>query len=86
MMRRWLDSTTKRNPLLRSRAGPAPKRALYKKASTRKNNLPDALARWNGTHKLRARTGAHDRAFCVPKAEIVPQAMNLSPQPLQELI
>lgn len=51
-----------------------------------KNNLPDALARWNGrngTELDRART---DQSFCVPKADIVANDYDLSINRYKEIV
>ena len=51
-----------------------------------KNNLPDALARWqrhDGTERDRART---DQSFCVPKADIVANGYDLSLNRYKELV
>ena len=51
-----------------------------------KNNLPDALARWNqrdGTEADRART---DQSFCVPKADIAANDYDLSINRYKEIV
>ena len=51
-----------------------------------KNNLPDALARWNqrdGTEADRART---DQSFCVPKADIAANDYDLSINWYKEIV
>ena len=51
-----------------------------------KNNLPDALARWNerdGAELDRART---DQSFCVPKADIVANDYDLSINRYKEVV
>ena len=68
----------KRQPLLPSeKLGPIPADPLTPDEAA-KNNLPDALARWNnrkGTECERPRT-AH--SFCVPKSEIAENGYDLS--------
>ena len=51
-----------------------------------KNNLPDALARWqqrDGVERDRART---DQSFCVPKADIVANGYDLSLNRYKEVV
>ncbi|MHA6509507.1 type I restriction-modification system subunit M [Tessaracoccus sp. Y1736] len=51
-----------------------------------KNNLPDALARWNeraATERDRART---EQSFCVPKADIAAQGYDLSLNRYREVV
>jgi len=56
--------------------GPAARKSLYKKASTPRTTLPDALARWEERTSSRAPNGRRtEQSFCVPRAEIVPRAM-----------
>ena len=68
----------KRTPLLpEAKLGPAPAEALDA-AEHAKNNLPDALARWNardGAERDRKRTA---QSFVVPKAEIAAAGWDLS--------
>ena len=68
----------KRTPLLdEDKLGPVVAAPLTPEEH-RKNNLPDALARWaarDGAERERPRTG---QSFCVPKADIVANAYDLS--------
>src|SRR5271166_3148594 len=68
----------KRNALLSdAKLGPVPSEALTEEEHT-KNNLPDALKRWQkrgGTERKRPRTA---QSFCVPKGEIAAQCYDLS--------
>src|SRR5271166_3427802 len=68
----------KRNALLSdAKLGPVPSEALTEEEHT-KNNLPDALKRWQkrgGTERKRPRTA---QSFCVPKGEIAAQGYDLS--------
>jgi type I restriction enzyme M protein len=76
----------KRTPLLpEDKLGPIPSEALDE-ADHAKNNLPDALARWNrrnGTEQERART---EPSFCVPKTDIAAQGYDLSLNRYKEII
>ena len=57
--------------------GPAPETALTE-AEAEKNNLPDVVTRWaarNGAERDRPRTA---QSFCVPKADVVAAAYDLS--------
>ena len=68
----------KRTPLLSDQLlGVTPERLLTETEHA-KNNLPDALARWqqrDGTERQRART---DQSFCVQKADIASNGYDLS--------
>jgi type I restriction enzyme M protein len=68
----------KRTPLLpEDKLGPVPETPLTDEDHL-KNNLPDAVARWqerNGIEHKRPRTA---QSFCVPKADIVAQGYDLS--------
>jgi type I restriction enzyme M protein len=62
-----------------------PKTALRKDEHA-KNNLPDVLARWRertGKERKRPRTA---QSFCVPKADIVAQAYDLSLNRYKEIV
>ncbi|MEV1109763.1 class I SAM-dependent DNA methyltransferase [Micromonospora sp. NPDC049751] len=76
----------KRTPLLPAdKLGPVPTIALTDGEHV-KNNLPDALARWfrrDGDELQRART---EQSFCVPKADIVGQSYDLSPNRYKEVV
>jgi type I restriction enzyme M protein len=76
----------KRTELLADdKLGPVPTTTLTAEEHE-KNNLPDALARWakrNGDERQRTRT---DQSFCVPKADIVAQAYDLSLNRYKEVI
>ena len=68
----------KRQPLLPpEKLGPVPQEPLTAEEQA-KNNLPDALSRWNlrnGAELERPRTA---QSFCVPKADIVENNFDLS--------
>lgn len=76
----------KRNELLLAdKLGVTPADALTDEEHTR-NNLPDALARWqerSGTELDRART---NQSFCVPKADIVASGYDLSINRYKEIV
>jgi type I restriction enzyme M protein len=76
----------KRAPLLPdTKLGPTPSDE-FGDSEHAKNNLPDALARWNrrnGTEHTRART---EQSFCVPKADIVAQGYDLSLNRYREVV
>jgi len=76
----------KRAPLLDgAKLGPSPTLELSPDEHA-KNNLPDALARWrnrDGTEQSRTRTA---QSFCVPKADIVAQAYDLSLNRYNEVV
>ena len=51
-----------------------------------KNNLPDILVRWRkreGSERKRPRTA---QSFCVPKADLVAQGYDLSPNRYKEVV
>lgn len=76
----------KRTPLLPDeKLGPVPRAALTPEDAA-KNNLPDALARWNSratTERDRVKT---DQSFCVPKSDIVAAAYDLSLNRYKEVV
>ena len=76
----------KRAPLLaEDRLGGDPTEPLTEEEHA-KNNLPDVIARWaqrDGAERARART---EQSFCVPKADIVAAAYDLSLNRYQELV
>jgi type I restriction enzyme M protein len=76
----------KRTPLLsEDRLGPVPAIALLADDHAR-NNLPDALARWqarNGAERERPRTA---QSFCVPATEIAAQGYDLSLNRYKEVV
>ncbi|MBR0660478.1 type I restriction-modification system subunit M [Neoroseomonas oryzicola] len=76
----------KRQPLLpEEKLGPVP-RASLDQAEQARNNLPDALARWqarNGAERERPRTA---QSFCVSKAEIAAAGWDLSINRYKEVV
>lgn len=76
----------KRAPLLpEEKQGPRPK-VTPDEVDHAKNNLPDVLARWarrDGSELERPRTA---QSFCVPKADIVAQNYDLSPNRYKEIV
>lgn len=76
----------KRQPLLpEEKLGPMPRASLDEAEKTR-NNLPDALARWqarDGAERERPRTA---QSFCVPKAEIAAAGWDLSINRYKEVV
>jgi type I restriction enzyme M protein len=76
----------KRQPLLpEEKLGPVP-RASLDQAEQARNNLPDALARWqarDGAERERPRTA---QSFCVPKAEIAAAGWDLSINRYKEVV
>ena len=76
----------RRTPLLPdAKLGPIPAEALTDEEHAR-NNLPDALGRWKdrvGAELKRART---DQSFCVPKADVVANAYDLSINRYKEIV
>ena len=76
----------KRQPLLDSnKLGPCPAQGLSEAEHT-KNNLPDALSRWqqrDGSERERPRTA---QSFCVPKADIATQGYDLSINRYKEVV
>lgn len=76
----------KRQPLLpEEKLGPVP-RASLDQAEQAKNNLPDALVRWqarDGAERERPRTA---QSFCVPKAEIAAAGWDLSINRYKEVV
>jgi type I restriction enzyme M protein len=68
----------KRTPLLPDeKLGPAPVVALTPDEQE-KNNLPDALARWNEREKKERKRPRTVQSFCVPKADIAAHGYDLS--------
>ena len=76
----------KRQPLLSDeKLGPVPLQPLTEDEHS-KNNLPDAVARWekrNGAERKRSRT---DQSFCVPKADIAANGYDLSLNRYKEVV
>ncbi len=76
----------KRTPLLpEAKLGAAPAEALAE-AEHAKNNLPDALARWqqrHGTERSRPRTA---QSFCVSKADLAAAGYDLSLNRFKEVV
>ena len=76
----------KRTPLLtEDKLGPVPATVLSAEEHS-KNNLPDALARWetrDGAERERPRPA---QSFCVPAAEIVAQGYDLSLNRYKEVV
>jgi type I restriction enzyme M protein len=76
----------KRTPLLaEDKLGPRPAAALSEDERA-KNNLPDALARWqsrDGSERSRTRT---EQSFCVSTADIVAQGYDLSLNRYKEVV
>jgi len=76
----------KRSPLLsEDKLGPVPSAELNDDEHA-KNNLPDALTRWqerNNSELKRART---EQSFCVPKADIAAQGYDLSLNRYKEVV
>lgn len=76
----------KRQPLLdEAKLGPSPAQALSETEHV-KNNLPDALARWQRRYtdeQQRVRTA---QSFCVPKADIAGQGYDLSINRYKEVV
>lgn len=76
----------KRTPLLpEDKIGPSPRETLTGDEHA-KNNLPDALVRWNdrdGGERERPRTA---QSFCVPKADIAAQGYDLSLNRYKEVV
>lgn len=76
----------RRQPLLDSdKIGPRPANALSEDEHA-KNNLPDALERWqlrDSSERQRPRTA---QSFCVPKADIVTQGYDLSINRYKEVV
>src|ERR1035437_2767485 len=76
----------KRTPLLSAdKLGPIPKTALTCDEHE-KNNLPDALARWANRDGDELKRGRTEQSFCVPKADIVAQAYDLSLNRYQKVV
>jgi type I restriction enzyme M protein len=76
----------KRTPLLtEDKLGPVPQTSLTSDEHA-KNNLPDVLARWTereGSERDRPRTA---QSFCIPKADLVTQAYDLSVNRYKEVV
>jgi type I restriction enzyme M protein len=76
----------KRTALLpEDKLGPDPKAAVASD-DHRKNNLPDALARWAERNGAELRRTRGDQSFCVPKADVVAQGYDLSVNRYREMI
>jgi type I restriction enzyme M protein len=65
--------------------GPSPKVALSVEEHE-KNNLPDALFRWNGRDGSELGRARTDQSFCVPKADIVANGYDLSINRYKEVV
>ncbi len=76
----------KRQELLpAAKLGPVPDEALSSEEHAR-NNLPDVLARWRQRDKAERRRARTDQSFCVPKADIVANAYDLSINRYKEIV
>lgn len=76
----------KRQPLLdQALLGPSPQRALDE-AEHGKNNLPDALVRWNARDMAERANARTAQSFCVPKADIAAQGYDLSINRYKEVV
>ncbi|MNC54548.1 hypothetical protein D3C75_1040350 [compost metagenome] len=76
----------KRQPLLDTdKLGPCPTQALSE-GEHAKNNLPDALARWQQRHGSEPERPRTAQSFCVPKADIAAQGYDLSITRYKEVV
>jgi type I restriction enzyme M protein len=76
----------KRTPLLpEDKLGPSPHEPLTDDENA-KNNLPDALLRWNDRDKGERRRPRTAQSFCVPKADIAAQGYDLSLNRYKEVV
>lgn len=76
----------KRQPLLSDeKLGAVPLHALTE-AEHAKNNLPDVLARWGQRDSTELKRSYVEQSFCVPKADIVANAYDLSINRYKEVV
>jgi type I restriction enzyme M protein len=76
----------KRQPLLpEEKLGPVP-RASLDQAEQARNNLPDALARWQARDGAERERSRATQSFCVPKAEITAAGWDLSINRYKEVV
>lgn len=76
----------KRTPLLaEDKLGPSPGESLSDEDHT-KNNLPDALARWQARDRSERSRTRTEQSFCVPKADIAAQGYDLSLNRYKEVV
>jgi type I restriction enzyme M protein len=76
----------KRTPLLPDdKLGPAPKQPLTLEEHT-KNNLPDALVRWNARTTTERERPSTAQSFCVPKEDIAAAGYDLSLNRYKEIV